>query len=650
MQEHWRIKFYSEYDLSFAFHMKRAEKFFRNWEQYIGEPDINTILELYNIRKYFCTDKIADMWAEEQFQEYKKKADQIPGIIGRFCNCVPDADWLTIFKAVDAIYIEDFWGIIDDYKVYKKMSPSTLESILNSDEGCVWPLLRYRHLSEHYSAVLTNHLLNNRQTAPNLISYYLEAKRGRDKPLYFPKELTAEMRIKLISDYVDSENPHINSLRLIENAPPCDILPISVKSVRIKKKARDKSRELQDKHLENSVVLSYGAQVAFKSIPNGSKEEFFDKSKNTAHCTYSKEWVDENKDFPTLLNNFIYLFEYVDRCFRSNFVSLESELTLTEKHMYTRGKNDYIAGFTFNFKDHLSSLQMYAYLQELSRMNIRLEDVFNWFFETYLREEFHAEGFRYIPPSIGTIYYEKCKLLSSAMDGILKQYHLFCEDGYVDRELLEMSSHSIAFRDINSTVSKKYAYANSQDIGTEMFLLFDDQSSLHFTEKTSSSDYKSLQQVLDSEKMKSDDFAEFQLCELNWLIKRGSIFVDESGYLQTNKSRVFVLKDLFLHEVICPMYYDDDLRQQVSDLAANGDLRYERTLFSVPEQKYLNFVLNNAEFGNSLGIRNKYSHDSCPIDEDTALNHYCELLKIMVLIIIKINAEFCAPNRKSSSQ
>lgn len=164
------------------------------------------------------------------------------------------------------------------------------------------------------------------------------------------------------------------------------------------------------------------------------------------------------------------------------------------------------------------------------------------------------------------------------------------------------------------------------------------------------SNYESLQQLLASENLRIDDFAEFQQGDLNWLIKQGSIFVDKSGYLQANKSRVFVLKDLFLHEVICPMYYDDDLRQQVSDLAASGDLRYESTLFSVPEQKYLNFVLNNAEFGNSLGIRNRYIHDTCPLDEDTELSHYCELLKIMVLIIIKINAEFCAPNRKSTAQ
>ena len=639
MQEHWRIKFYSEYDLSFAFHMERAEMFFQNWEQNIGEPDINTILELYNIRKYFCTDKIADMWAEERFQAYKKKADQIPGILGRFCNSVSDADWLSIFKTVDTIYIDDFWGVIDDYKVYQKISSGTLESILNSDTGCVWFLLHYRQLAEHYGAALANHLLNNCQTAPKLISYFLEAKRGQDKPLYFPKELTTEMRIKLISDYVDGEDPHINSLRLIENAIPSDVLPISDK---LRKKARHKGKELQDKHLENSVVLSYGAQVAFKSIPNGSTEELFDKSKNTAYCTYSREWVDENKDFPTLLNNFIYLFGYVDRCFRSTFVSLESELMLTEKHFYTRGKSDYNAGFTFNFKNHLSSLQMCAYLQELKRINIRLEDIFNWFFETYLHEEFHAEGFRYIPPSDGTTYYEKCKLLSSAMEGTLKQYRLFCEEGCVDRELFQMSSRPVSFSDIGSTVSNKYAYANSQDIRTEMFLLFDNQSTLHFTEKTINSNYGSLHQLLVSEKMRLADFAEYQLGSLNWLIKRGSIFVDGNGYLHVNKSRIFVLKDLFLHEVICPTYYDDDLRQQVSDLAESSDLRYESTLFSASEQKYLNFILNNAEFGNGWGIRNRYIHDTCPLDEDTEFSHYCELLKIMVLIIIKINAEFCA--------
>ena len=134
MQEHRRIKFYSEYDLSFAFHMKRAELFFQNWEQNTCEPDINTILELYNIRKYFCANKIADIWAGEKFQEYKKKADQIPGIIGRFCNSVSDAEWSYIFKNIEADYVDDFWAVIDNYELLKIM---VLITIKINAEFCV---------------------------------------------------------------------------------------------------------------------------------------------------------------------------------------------------------------------------------------------------------------------------------------------------------------------------------------------------------------------------------------------------------------------------------------------------------------------------------------------------------------------------------
>ncbi|MBD8942275.1 MAG: hypothetical protein EGR71_07055, partial [Clostridiales bacterium] len=77
-----------------------------------------------------------------------------------------------------------------------------------------------------------------------------------------------------------------------------------------------------------------------------------------------------------------------------------------------------------------TTAQLQAYLGELKRLNIRLEDIFKWFFEENIKTEFNALGFSYSPPSEGTTYAEKCKLLGSAIDGILKQYRLFEEDGY----------------------------------------------------------------------------------------------------------------------------------------------------------------------------------------------------------------------------
>ena len=56
---------------------------------------------------------------------------------------------------------------------------------------------------------------------------------------------------------------------------------------------------------------------------------------------------------------------------------------------------------------------------------------------------------------------------------------------------------------------------------------------------------------------------------------------------------------------------------------------------------YLNYMLNKSEYSNGLDLRNKYSHDTCSLKEEVQIQDYLELLKIMVLIIIKINEEFC---------
>lgn len=128
---------------------------------------------------------------------------------------------------------------------------------------------------------------------------------------------------------------------------------------------------------------------------------------------------------------------------------------------------------------------------------------------------------------------------------------------------------------------------------------------------------------------------------LNTLCSYDTVSNTNDGYLQINMIRAYVLRDLFTNEVVCPGYYGTDLKRQVEELAAAGDIRYESTLFSKPEQDYLNYILNKSEFSNGLDLRNKYSHDTCSLDEKTQINDYMELLKIMVLIIIKINEEFC---------
>lgn len=68
---------------------------------------------------------------------------------------------------------------------------------------------------------------------------------------------------------------------------------------------------------------------------------------------------------------------------------------------------------------------------------------------------------------------------------------------------------------------------------------------------------------------------------------------------------------------------------------------FGETLFSKPEQEYLNYMLNNSEFSNGQALRNRYLHGTNPIDDETNQKDYYQILKIFIFTIIKINEEFC---------
>lgn len=65
------------------------------------------------------------------------------------------------------------------------------------------------------------------------------------------------------------------------------------------------------------------------------------------------------------------------------------------------------------------------------------------------------------------------------------------------------------------------------------------------------------------------------------------------------------------------------------------------SLFSEPEQDYLNYELNKSSYSNGLDLRNRYAHSTYPENEKIQFMDYIRLLKIMILVITKINEEFC---------
>jgi hypothetical protein len=176
-----------------------------------------------------------------------------------------------------------------------------------------------------------------------LIENYLQAHDSRWQPLYFPDCLNSTDKETMVFAYINSANAHLNMLRLISTAQSSTDLQLSDKTILA---ASKRYSEEVNKHFANNPGIECSVEVSFSE--NQSDPIIEDMVDMSLKANYSTNWIKENLDYPTLLNNFIYLFGYVDKHFRSHFVHKKQYLGLLEQLAGAHGKRDYYTGAIFN--------------------------------------------------------------------------------------------------------------------------------------------------------------------------------------------------------------------------------------------------------------------------------------------------------------
>ena len=627
------IKFYSVYVWNNEAHWEKAAYILDSFVENKEYTDINRVLELYNIQKLVNGGVTSSIWGNEKSAQYKEICSLFMKTFGKFFGQINDENFNQIYQSVCIGYVEDFWELFIKFKSFKKVSGQILTTY-NNDPETIHILLQSEKLVHAYSNELANILRISDLTPRLIIDKFL--RKHDQKCLYnFPKELSPAEYEGILQKYIKSNTANLNDLQLLAHSLSSKECPISDKLRLSAKRACDTYWE---NHSFTGLQTKYGLRVRFADAPEVKNAEKLEDK--TYLITYDSKWLLDNLDYPTILNNFRYIFEQFDCCWRSTLVSVKSNLGCLERVILARGIKEFTKGIVFNAKENLSTMQVKGYYDILKHSGIRLEEVLKWFFEEYLLQEFDANGFRFNPPSESTTLVEKCRTIASEMDGVLKQFRMYVQDGEIDRELFEMSSEHIVFSNLSGFVKEKYAYGNNDDIKKEQFLLFSDQSLLCYIEKTQDR-YSSFAELIIHEDVRLSDFREFQLIDIQWLIKHDIVEENLDGFLQLNDFKAFILKDLYEHDVICPQYYDDEFKDIINDWCQNGNLRLSDSLFSEPEQDYLNYELNKSTYSNGLDLRNKYAHSTYPEDEKVQAMDYMILLKIMILVVTKINEEFC---------
>ena len=631
-----RVKFYSIEDMSIDNNFNLAIKFIKNLDFNKKDYKINDILEMFNILKFFQND-ILKRVEKETSDLCKNSKNLINKIIGQYCNKINNDNINHILLEIEDIYIEDFFELIDKYKIYERISSDVFIKIISSKKYYLNYILTNKNLVYYYDEDIKNILLKTDNSVEFLLDNYEIDHIGHIKKKYFPKSLTLKDKEDIFINYVRSENCNLNYLKIIANFQTTSELNIGDKT---KLLAKRKIEELQKTFfntnsgitMETTVRFSCNIEKSCDLTINGSNLDFI----------YNLNWIKENHDYNTLLNNFIYLFDYTDKQMRWTLVSKFSYMDIIERSIITHSKRDYPTSMVFNRINQLSDLQMMSYYSELQKMNIRLEDIIVWFFKEYLVKEFGIKNYNISMPSKNSNYLEKCRTLLPEIDSCLKQFNYYVEDGIIDSDLLEISSKHLLYKDVKSLLTNKYVYPIKGEFDIITYYLFSDQCMLSYIESKGEK-YNNFYELISKENITKKEIVQFEQKSLDKLINDGYLIIDDNNFIRfKNRKQILILKDLYENEVISYWKLSENEQKEIDNFVSKGLLKFDRSLFSKPEQDYLNYYLNKSEFINSLDLRNMYSHGTQKFgDEDIHYQNYIIFLRLFILIIIKINDELC---------
>lgn len=597
----------------------------------IDLTNVNSVMELYNICDVLVDEKYLN---DKQLYKFKDYTYKMNSIINDYFNALSFNKICDDLNKVDLTYKIDYIELLIKRKVYEKLDRDVADEFLGI-LGCHPNIyLKFKGFVDYFTEEIKKRIIDT-----NIFTEVYIDERYYDKKesIALPKLNDTEIG-EMLTRYVKDKDANPNYLNKILNIKDFNKYEIVQFEAYERKRNIFKSMFESQNGVKTRVELRGGDELT-----NGTNisTEFNDQR---ILLTYNTKDLEKNLDYATLLNHFIYLFEFVDfRTMLCNLVYKTSEDGTIDKLSVEKGKYVYFTNYYFNVKDMKSYVQMVFYLDFLEHNNIKINDIVRWFFTKYISEEFNIKDFEITISDNCTLYYEKCKDLVTVFDEIKKQYYIWVKYDRLDRKLVELNTKPIKFAEIPSKNFERYYYNESLDVSKEINMLFSDQSMLFYIERFKNK-YFSLYTLLLNEKIELGDFYDYQKSSIEWLMKRGTL-ITENGYIRFNINKVLLLRLLYEDGVIVLTKFS---KNEVIKVLRNEKFRIENTLLTKYESEYFDYFLND-RYTNGKHIRNKYTHSTASKDEELCKQDYHTIIRLIIILIIKINDDLCDYHDKDSN-
>ncbi|WP_431610401.1 hypothetical protein [Chryseobacterium sp. 'Rf worker isolate 10'] len=624
-----RIVFFSKEDLASYHMMGKIDEFFKNKLNEKPIESIDDILERHHIIEYIENGFTYQDWTGKEVDLYKGIIKEFKKDISQYFKNLNTNDILNFYDDIHFNYFETFWLLINKHGTFEQITSSELDSIFKKKRFRISDILYCKRVVNHFDKEIGEYLVCNPLNAEILLSYFEATHDRPQQEKFFPRSLTLEDREKLIDRYLESDNTNLNYIRLIVKNKDSE-------NLRFTDKTRLKAKRLADKindellNSEHALILKKGVALSedqdeIKKIEYKDGEQIY---------SYSKKRLSEDINNVTLLKNFRTVFEYLDFQGCINFVPRTSEIDSFE-YSFIRSKNEFFISSAFSEKSLDGHMCFEIYKFFLDSMDINLEDVIESFVNEYLNKTYNINYFKLHLPSKESTYLGKIRLIVPEFESLLEQYKLYVEDDIVDYELLQVSTKTSKSSSIPSLLQKKYVYPFGDEYLKLKHTFFSNMSYLIDYEKYGDK-YSSFCHLLMNEKISLNDFDDFRKNNIQQLIDENYLKVNENGILEfVNQNLILIVYYLKDYDVISYWRFPKSLREEIDVMSEQKMVKFSDKLLTVAEQEYFDYYLNN-RFSNGLWLRNKYVHATNSHNEEEQENDYKTLLKLLVLLILKI--------------
>ena len=543
---------------------------------------------------------------------------------------------LDVYESVEWQYIDRFWNLASSTKAYEEINSDELEELLSRHSLCISNVMSHYGLVQKFDQHIRAVLSKNIDAAVSIIVGNFGAEVRSKEKIYLPPSLTGSDIDEIVLRYLSETNPNLNYVQVLMNWPSAAAKDYSP-SIEVRVKAKRRYEELSKQLFDETGSIEYGIEASISGNQIACKDSYVDG--NTLKTFFGEEWLSRYLDYPTIMNNCAYVFDYLDERGLLTCPAHEHDESTLMKTFGMRAKDEYDNNIFFKMRQDLLLEETALYAMLLERNGRRLEDAIEWTYNVYFAKELGIGGFSISLPATGCSWLDKCKAMGPELERALKGYSLYSKMHVIDPDYFRFENFKL-FSEFQSLYKNKYVIKGDRydEVAKPLFW---DQSLLTFTSRIKSSE-DNLWDLLHNHSVNVDDYDGDCRSAIESLINKGFLAESEKDERLLPSNKANYLKIIW-DSSACPLWRcSKAIIDEVHDLVKQGYLKYSSALFSPDEASYLNYMFNNAIHSNALALRNSYDHGNSPVDDPNSsqfARDYYLFLTLLIEITLKISEE-----------